>query len=148
MSKAITFANYYAAQADELRKQLVKLEKIKAKFRASINQSDIAADELTQLRDQFRKVEGERAAVEAELKEITRSMFGESVAEVLKSLETLWEELFPAERYRLAHLLVGKITLFTDKMIIDVKTDGLKSLFRELQAVNTNDDVGENSDAF
>jgi len=140
-------ANYYAAQADELRKQLVELEKIKAKLRASSGQPDIAADELTQLREQFRKVEGERATVEAELKEITCSMSGESVAEVLKSLEMLWGELFPAERYRLAHLLVGKITLFTDKMIIDVKTDGLKSLFRELHAVNPNDEVVENPDA-
>jgi len=140
-------ANYYAAQADELRKQLVALEKIKAKLRASSSQPDIAADELVQLREQFRKVENERAAVEAELKEITHSMSGESVAEVLKSLETLWEELFPAERYRLAHLLIDKIMLFTDKMIIEVKTDGLKSLFRELHAVNPNDDVVENPDS-
>ena len=139
-------SNYYAEKIAELRKQLVELEKIKAKLRASSGRADIAAEELVPLRDQFRKVENERAAVEAELKEITRNLSGESVAEVLKSLETLWEELFPAERYRLAHLLIGKITLFTDKMIIDVKTDGLKSLFRELQAVNQNDAVVENSD--
>ena len=50
------------------------------------------------------------------------------------SMGAIWEELFPVERYRLAHLLFEKIQIFTDHMVIDIKTDGLKSLIKELEA--------------
>ena len=38
------------------------------------------------------------------------------------------------ERYRLAHLLFDRIQIFTDHLVMDVKTDGLKSLVKELGA--------------
>lgn len=44
----------------------------------------------------------------------------------------IWEELFPVERYRLAHLLIESIMLYTDRMVLNIKTNGIKSLAQEI----------------
>ena len=59
-----------------------------------------------------------------------------STHELLKTcglIEDIWNELFPAERYSLAHQLIDKITLYTDHILIDIKHHGLKSLITELK---------------
>jgi hypothetical protein len=44
------------------------------------------------------------------------------------------EALFPAERYKLAHQIIDKITLYNDHIVMDIKHNGLKSLIGELKA--------------
>ena len=46
------------------------------------------------------------------------------------------QELFPAERYKLAHQVIDKITLYEDRLVMDVKHHGLKSLIRELTGLS------------
>ena len=55
---------------------------------------------------------------------------------LFNSIEAIWEELFPAERYNLAHQVIDKITLYEDHLVMDVKHHGLKSLIRELKTGN------------
>ncbi len=59
---------------------------------------------------------------------------GFEISEALESIDTLWNELFPAERYRLAHLLLGKIIVLKDKLKMEIKSHGMSSLVKELQA--------------
>jgi len=56
------------------------------------------------------------------------------LAETCDSIEAIWEKLFPAERYKLAHQVIDKITLYEDRLVMDVKHHGLKSLIRELKS--------------
>ncbi|MDD5699096.1 MAG: hypothetical protein PHH77_10815 [Victivallaceae bacterium] len=71
--------------------------------------------------------------VKRELEGIGEIYSTDNLAETCGSIEAIWEELFPAERYKLAHQLIDKITLFADHIVMDVKHYGLKSLIGELK---------------
>ncbi|MDD5597791.1 MAG: hypothetical protein PHV82_07590 [Victivallaceae bacterium] len=66
--------------------------------------------------------------VKRELESIGEIYSTDNLAETCGSIEAVWEELFPAERYKLAHQLIDKITLYADHIVMDVKHYGLKSL--------------------
>lgn len=50
----------------------------------------------------------------------------------LRSIEEVWDELFPAEQARIAHTLVERITVRREGATIDWKTDGLETLLRSV----------------
>ena len=72
--------------------------------------------------------------VKRELESIGEIYSTDNLAETCGSIETIWEELFPAERYNLAHILIDRITLFADHILMDIKHHGLKSLIKDLQS--------------
>ena len=76
--------------------------------------------------------------VKRELESIGEIYSTDNLAETCGSIETIWEELFPAERYNLAHILIDRITLFSDHILMDIKHHGLKSLIKDL---HSGDDV-------
>ena len=52
----------------------------------------------------------------------------------LQQLDSLWDELFPAEQARIVALLVERIDIGTEGLDIRLRVDGLTSLARELMA--------------
>ena len=54
------------------------------------------------------------------------------VAESLRQLDPVWEELFPAEQQRLIQLLVARVGVSTDSVKIHLWANGLDTLTREL----------------
>jgi len=50
----------------------------------------------------------------------------------LQNLDSLWGELFPAEQKRILELLVNRIAVFADRVDIDVKSEKLGRIAREL----------------
>ena len=58
----------------------------------------------------------------------------DAVVAALTSFEELWESLFPAERARIARLLVDRVTVTPDGLAVDLRTEGLGSLTREMLA--------------
>lgn len=54
------------------------------------------------------------------------------VREALYNMDSLWEELFPAEKRRILQLLLEHVEVFTDRVNITFKTDGLGQMTREL----------------
>ena len=40
--------------------------------------------------------------------------------------------MFPAERNRLMHLLLKKVTLYEDRLELEIRTAGMKQLLEEL----------------
>ena len=55
---------------------------------------------------------------------------GKEAAEVLNKLTQLWDEMFPAKRNRLMHLLLKKVTLYEDHL--DIRTAGVEQILEEL----------------
>ncbi|MDD5598585.1 MAG: zinc ribbon domain-containing protein, partial [Victivallaceae bacterium] len=72
--------------------------------------------------------------VKRELESIGEIYSTDNLAETCGSIEAVWEELFPVERYKLAHLLIDRITLYKDRIIMNIKHHGLKSLIRDLKS--------------
>lgn len=69
-------------------------------------------------------------AVNQELKSL--NITHEDVMAAFTSIDQLWEELFPTERYRLLRLLIEKIIVNTDGIRIRFKAGGVEQLTGEL----------------
>jgi site-specific DNA recombinase len=54
------------------------------------------------------------------------------VVAALRGFDALWESLFPAEQARIARLLVERVTVGSDGMAVDLRTEGLGSVVREM----------------
>lgn len=55
----------------------------------------------------------------------------EAVA-ALQRFPQLWEQLFPAEQARIIQLLVRRVTVMADGLVIDLRTDGIAGVMRDL----------------
>lgn len=52
--------------------------------------------------------------------------------ETLNDIGGFWHNLYPAEQVRLINLLVEKIVITQSEIAMEVKTDGFKSLIKEI----------------
>lgn len=88
-------------------------------------------DELTTLKEEIKKKETELKEVKQYLKILSGGAVSQAeIAEAFNDVETLWSELFPAEKHRLIQLFIEKIVLFNDRMEMEIKTDGVTSLVK------------------
>ncbi|WYK05847.1 site-specific recombinase [Cereibacter sphaeroides f. sp. denitrificans] len=58
-------------------------------------------------------------------------------ADVISALQTfddVWGQLFPAERTRIVQLLVRRVTVTSGGLVIDVRTDGVSGVMRDMMA--------------
>jgi len=55
----------------------------------------------------------------------------------LQQFPQLWEQLFPAEQARIIQLLVRRVTVTAQGLIIDLRTDGIAGVMREMMAPRT-----------
>lgn len=87
------------------------------------------------------------AAVITEIRQVLRTP--ESTAQVIAALDRediseadaiaglqqfpqLWEQLFPSEQARIIQLLVRRVTVMADGLVIDLRTDGIAGVMRDL----------------
>ncbi len=63
------------------------------------------------------------------------------VREALQQLDTLWDELFPAEQARIFQLLVDRIDIGTTGLDIRFRADGLPGFAREVLSARKLDDA-------
>ena len=54
------------------------------------------------------------------------------VISALQEFQQLWEQLFPSEQARIIQLLVRRVTVTADGLTIDLRTDGIAGVMREL----------------
>ena len=54
------------------------------------------------------------------------------VVTALAGFDGLWESLFPAEQARIARLLIERVTVSADGLVVDLRTEGLGSVIREM----------------
>jgi DNA invertase Pin-like site-specific DNA recombinase len=58
-------------------------------------------------------------------------------ADVISALQTfddVWGQLFPAEQTRIVQLLVRRVTVTSEGLVIDVRTDGVSGVMRDMMA--------------
>ena len=120
------------AKREELTKNL---ESLRQKM---FQVSDTAShDELKNIKTEMEKAGSELKEVKNYLQILSAGPISHSeITGAFNNIETLWEELFPAEKYRLAHLFFEKITIRNDRMEMEIKTNGVTALVKELNALN------------
>ncbi len=124
-------------QEDELRKRMdvirKKLDKLKSEIIA--NDAIIANDVVSE----FKQLDDELTVLEIQFRDLQATgITSRDISKACESVGAIWEELFPAERYHLAHLLIDKIVITRETMQMNIKTHGMASLVKELQAGNPN----------
>ncbi|MHB9038713.1 MAG: hypothetical protein ACYC64_18870 [Armatimonadota bacterium] len=55
------------------------------------------------------------------------------VAECLRKLDPIWQELYPLEQCRIVQLLVEEVSIGMDGMNIRIRSNGIHSLISELK---------------
>jgi site-specific DNA recombinase len=98
-----------------------------------IDQSVFVAEELGRMERQVEGLNRRLHLVNTELGLLEKSPTTEAglLAE-LEVLDRIWNELFPAERDRLLHLVVESITVNPNGLVLVLKADGISSVIAEL----------------
>jgi len=52
--------------------------------------------------------------------------------EALQQFPKLWDQLFPGEQARIIQLLIRRVTVTTKGLVIDMRTDGIAGVMREM----------------
>jgi len=115
-----------------LQLQQAEIEKAQQQIRDQIH----TGGDIVSLKQDFSELTRQMAELQNELQSLGEIYSVSDLAETCDSIEAIWEELFPAERYKLAHQVIDKITLYEDRLVMNVKHHGLKSLILELKTGN------------
>ena len=115
-----------------LQVQQAEIEKAQQNIRDQIYDGG----DVVSLKQEFFEQTRQMAELQNELHSLGDIYSVSDLAETCDSIEAIWDELFPAERYNLAHQVIDKISLYEDRLVMDIKHHGLKSLIRELKTGN------------
>ena len=88
---------------------------------------------IQHIRDLLRTPEIVTRAVET-ARRSDPNMDEHNVVTALTGFDSLWESLFPAEQARIARLLIERVTVSADGLAVDLRTEGLGSVIREMLA--------------
>ena len=120
-------------QEKERRKELLERQSELEKALQKVREQMQSGGDVIALREKFAELNQELDGVKSEIHSLRDVFSTQDLASTCGSIEAIWAELFPAERYNLVHLLIDKITLFTDSIAMDIKHHGIKSLIRDLK---------------
>jgi len=122
-------ATYRAATAQH-REEIARLEARRNALQAQLeNGSDGAASAVGRL-----DAENQLAANDHLLRGLRKHVIEESqVADALRQLDPLWDELFPAEQARIVQLLVERVILMENGIDIRFRPEGVIALATELE---------------
>ena len=120
---------------EENAKLKIKLDGLRQKINDVVKASS-NNPEFTFLLQEFKETEKIFNENQKRIDAIQDDSIGNNyICEAFNSIDLLWDELFPAERYRLAHLLIKKVTIFQDSIQIELKTSGIDSLVWEISDI-------------
>jgi len=130
-----------AEEIERLRTERTELESRLEELRQSARRlmdSGVAdsetADEIRRVNEEFVDTQHRFRDVDEEIEGMQARFVSEhDVAECLRRLEPVWDELFPLEQSRIVHLLIESVTVNTDGMNIKIRGNGLHSLVSEVR---------------
>lgn len=91
------------------------------------------ADELRRLNDEYAAAERRLAEVDAGLTQADAVPEDREVVAALRQIDPVWDELFPAEKHRIAQLLVDQVVVNEKGLTVRLRTAGLGDLVTEVR---------------
>jgi site-specific DNA recombinase len=67
---------------------------------------------------------------------ISLGITGNEITKIFSSMQSFWQELYPAERNRLIELLVASVVVSENKVELEFRTEGMTQLIEEMKDVN------------
>ena len=134
---ARTIMNAREAELKERNILLAEKAELEAKIKNArekmLTSDNSDATEKSELIENATALARECNQVADKLAKLEKASITESdVTHALANIESLWEMLFPAEQYRMMHLMVNSVSIFEDSINILLKTDEIPSLIAEL----------------
>jgi len=125
-------------EKDALERRLAELRKMIRSVARATGEGSAAA-----MAEELRKLNEECSAAETRLDELAAQVADEQaalptereVADALRNIDPLWDELFPAEKERIVRLLVEQVVMDTDSMTVKLRPVGLGAVVAEMNAV-------------
>ena len=63
------------------------------------------------------------------------------VIAALNDFDALWDSLFPAEQARIVHLIVQRVSVSPEGIAVDIRTEGLGLVVREMITPRTEEAI-------
>lgn len=121
-----------AEEKERLGNELVVIKTDAAKLLP--NDTSFAREELERLEEQREELEARLETVSIEFAYFTEHPASlDDVSGELSMLDNIWEHLFPAERERLVKLLIERVTVFEDRIEMELQPEGLLGIVDELK---------------
>jgi uncharacterized protein YigA (DUF484 family) len=122
------------AERTELESRLTELKQTASRLLDSGASDSETSDEIRRTNDEFIDTQRRFRDVDDEIQGMQARMVSErDVAESLRRLDPIWDELFPLEQSRIVQLLVERVTVNVDGMNIRIRGNGLHSLVTEVR---------------
>ena len=119
----------------ELESRLTKLKQTVSRLLDSGASDSAATDEIRRTNEEYIDAQHRFRDVDDEIQDMQSRLVTErDVAECLRRLDPIWDELFPLEQTRIMQLLIEQVTINTDGMNIRIRGNGLHSLVSEVRA--------------
>jgi site-specific DNA recombinase len=145
--KTIAAGEIEGAVIDQLRGIFRAPEMVAATYRAATEQHRAEIERLEaergELKKQMESIADPAARLDAQnrlaeidhlLRGLRKHVIEESqVADALRQLDPLWDELFPAEQARIVQLLIERVVLNEDGIQVRFRPDGMNALAAELE---------------
>lgn len=131
------------SERTELESRLTELKQTASRLMDSGASDRETNDEIRRTNEEFVDTQHRFQDVDDEIQGMQARLVSErDVAENLRRLDPVWDELFPLEQSRIVHLLIERVTVNTDGMNIRIRSNGLHSLVSEIRDPVLNDVEG------
>lgn len=118
----------------QLESRLIELKQTAARLMDSGTSDRETTDEIRRTNDEFIDTQRRFRDVDDQIQGMQARLVSErDVAESLRRLDPIWDELFPLEQSRIVQLLVERVTINIDGMNIRIRGNGLHSLVTEVR---------------
>ncbi len=122
------------ARKNALREELTTIRAAAERMRDTENHTDLIGEELGALEGKIGKLTRELEAIETETAYYRQYPLSEKeLGDELARLNRLWDELFPAERARIVHMLVDEITISENGVDLILHDNGIAGLVLEMK---------------
>lgn len=112
-------------------------EKIESLRKEVFQSSGLSQDKIDAIGKELLELNSELQRIQKLLEMFSDDAVSQTaIVNAFSNIETLWDELFPAEKHRIIRLVIEKVILFKEHMELEIKTDGITSLVKELEIIN------------
>ncbi len=127
----------------DLEMRMVELKASASELVSAEFVEDAGAEKFSELNDEIQKTRRMLTEIDERISELTDGLLTEQdVADALRKLDPVWNELFPSEQHRILRSLVERVTVYPDGLDIRLRAEGIHSIVAEVKGSESEERVG------
>lgn len=121
-------------EKSSMEMRLVELKALASEMITSDDGVETPNERFVEISDDINQARRQLLETEARIVQAQEHTFTEQdVADALRKLDPVWDELFPSEQHRILRALVEGVVVMTDGLDIRLRADGIHSVVTELK---------------